>query len=355
MDKQIYRFIKEEIKELTYNQLKIFSVIRQFNVDGKSSISIDEIVKRTKILKNHVFKEIKFLEQNNYLVKDNKNYIINKLISDGEQFLYWEDKDLELKLTYNQFVLYCLIRTNSSKFGYAMLKQKTISDITGIAVSHVSRIIKQLSDKGLIRLEKEKTYTKFFIIENIIEKNIEQEKPILEEKVIIEKKSRKENTKKQELEDYLKWLFQLHTITPAYRKKIKSLMEKFNCDEEVILQTLKYNEDTFKWMSNSQKYNTIDYLFNAVMKRLEGGEMKAFGENKYFNSLISEQIERNIQMQKERDCWEAEEKRLLKLSEEENKKDYEFYNRINKKQQNNYIVKVNECLNNPLFADLWEN
>lgn len=165
MEKQIYRFTFEEVKELTYNQIKVLSVIRQFSVDNISKIYVDEIVRRTKLVKTNVYKDIRVLQSKRYLAKEDKDYIILKPIVKGNQFLYWTDSDLDLKLTYNQFVLYCLVRTNSSKLGYAMLKYSTITNLTGIAKNHLTAIVKQLIEKELIRIEKKNTYTKYWIIE----------------------------------------------------------------------------------------------------------------------------------------------------------------------------------------------
>ena len=165
MEKQIYRFTFDEVKELTYNQIKVLSVIRQFSIDNVSKIYVDEIVRRTKLVKTNVYKDIRVLQSKHYIEKEDKEYIIIKPIVKGSQFLYWTDSDLDLKLTYNQFVLYCLIRTNSSKLGYAMLKYSTISNLTGITKNHLTSILKQLIEKELIRVEKKDTYTKYWIIE----------------------------------------------------------------------------------------------------------------------------------------------------------------------------------------------
>lgn len=164
-EKQIYKFTYEEVKELTYNQVKILSVIRQFSIDNVSKIYTSEIVKRTRLANSTVSLALKELYNKHYLAKEDKEYIILKPVEKGKQYLYWTDDDLLLGLTYNQFVLYCLIRTNSNKFGYAMLKYSTISNLTGIADTHISRAIKQLIEKELIFAEKMKTYTKYVIIE----------------------------------------------------------------------------------------------------------------------------------------------------------------------------------------------
>lgn len=165
MDKQIYRFNYKEVKELTFNQIKVLSVIRQFSIDDVSKIYTSEIINRTKLANSTVSLALKELYNKRYLAKEDKEYVILKPIAKGSQFLYWTDSDLDLKLTYNQFVLYCLIRTNSSKFGYAMLKYNTITDLVGITKNNISAIVKQLIEKNLIRIEKKDTYTKYWIIE----------------------------------------------------------------------------------------------------------------------------------------------------------------------------------------------
>lgn len=165
MNKQIYKFTYAEVKELTYNQIKVLSVIRQFSIDNVSKINTYEIINRTKLNKSKVSLVLKELCNKHYIIKEEKEYVILKPISKEEQFLYWEDSDLELNLTYNQFVLYCLIRTKSNKLGYAMLKYSTITSLVGIAQNNLTAIIKQLIEKELIRIEKKDTYTKYWIIE----------------------------------------------------------------------------------------------------------------------------------------------------------------------------------------------
>ena len=58
-EKQIYKFTFQEVKELTYNQVKILSVIRQFSVDCISKINTYEIVNRTKLANSTVCTELK--------------------------------------------------------------------------------------------------------------------------------------------------------------------------------------------------------------------------------------------------------------------------------------------------------
>lgn len=164
-EKQIYKFAYEEVKELTYNQIKVLSVIRQFSIDNVSKIYTSEIVKRTRLANSTVCVEIKKLIDKHYIAKEDKEYVILRLIEKGKQYLYWTDDDLLLGLTYNQFVLYCLIRTNSNKLGYAMLKYTTITNLVGITKNNISRIIKELVEKELIYAEKMKTYTKYVILE----------------------------------------------------------------------------------------------------------------------------------------------------------------------------------------------
>ena len=162
---RMYRFLPTEVKDLNYNQLKIFSIIRQFSIDNVSKVDIKELQTKSKIDRNNIYNIIKQLVAKGYISKNDNEFEVYRCISGKTQFLWWTDSDLELNLTYNQFVLYCLIRTNSSKFGHAMFKQKTISDMVGIDISNVSKAIKQLVNKGLIKTEKQDTYTKYWIIE----------------------------------------------------------------------------------------------------------------------------------------------------------------------------------------------
>ena len=236
MEKQIYRFTFDEVKELTYNQIKVLSVIRQFSIDNVSKIYVDEIVRRTKLVKTNVYKDIRVLQSKHYIEKEDKEYIIIKPIVKGNQFLYWTDSDLDLKLTYNQFVLYCLIRTNSSKFGYAMFKYSTITDLVGITKNHLTAIIKQLVEKELIRVEKKDTYTKYWIIEKskydeYIE-NSNNEKVETAEKVeelpqeiqqIVE-----EDKKEQTIYDKIASIFGWHKLPKNGIKTIDECINKYN-------------------------------------------------------------------------------------------------------------------------------
>lgn len=199
MEKQIYKYTYKEVKELTYNQVKVLSVIRQFSIDCISKIYTTEIVKRTRLANSTVSFALKELYNKRYLCKEDKEYIILKPILKGEQFLYWIDNDLSLGLTYNQFVLYCLIRTNSNKFGYAMFKYSTISNLTGIADANISRTIKQLIEKGIIRIEKQDTYTKYWICEKskyeeYIDNSAENVKELPQEIQQIVEEDKKEET-----------------------------------------------------------------------------------------------------------------------------------------------------------------
>lgn len=167
MEKKIrmYRFLPTEVKDLNYNQLKIFSIIRQFSIDNVSRVDIKELQTKSKIDRNNIYNIIKQLVAKGYIGKSDDEFEVYRCISGKTQFLWWTDSDLDLNLTYNQFVLYCLIRTNSNKLGHAMFKQKTISDMVGIDISNISKAIKQLVNKGLIRIEKQDTFTKYWIIE----------------------------------------------------------------------------------------------------------------------------------------------------------------------------------------------
>lgn len=162
---RMYRFLPTEVKDLNYNQLKIFSIIRQFSIDNVSRVDIKELQTKSKIDRNNIYNIIKQLVAKGYIGKSYDEFEVYRCISGKTQFLWWTDSDLDLNLTYNQFVLYCLIRTNSNKLGHAMFKQKTISDMVGIDISNISKAIKQLVNKGLIRIEKQDTFTKYWIIE----------------------------------------------------------------------------------------------------------------------------------------------------------------------------------------------
>ena len=139
----------EEISKLYEKQLAVLDVYPKVICSSKKSIKLED---------NKIYLVA-------FCSKNDNEFEVYRCISGKTQFLWWTDKDLDLNLTYNQFVLYCLIRTNSNKLGYAMLKQKTISDMVGIDISNVSKAIKQLVNKKLIRVEKQNTYTKYWIVE----------------------------------------------------------------------------------------------------------------------------------------------------------------------------------------------
>lgn len=239
-NKQIYRFTYKEVKELTYNQIKVLSVIRQFSIDNVSKIYTSEIIKRTKLANSTVSTELKKLIEKNYLCKEDKEYAILKPIVKGEQFLYWIDDDLLLGLTYNQFVLYCLVRTNSSKFGYAMFKYSTISNLTGIADANISRTIKQLIEKGLIRIEKKDTYTKYWICEKSkYEEFIENSDT---EKVELPKEIKQivaEDKKEETIYDRVAGIFGWHSLPKIGVGLVDACYQTYN-DARVDIGTIIY-------------------------------------------------------------------------------------------------------------------
>lgn len=245
-NKQIYKYTYKEVKELTYNQIKILSVIRQFSIDNVSKIYVDEIVKRTKLVKTNVYKDIRVLQSKHYIAKEDKEYVILKPIIKGSQFMYWVDDDINLGLTYNQFVLYCLIRTNSNKLGYAMFKYSTITDLVGITKNHLTAIIKQLVEKGLIRAERQNTYTKYWIIEKskyeeYIE-NTDAEKVETDEKVELPKEIQqivKEDNKEQTIYDRVASIFGWDKLPKNGIKAIDECIAKHN-DSRVDIGNIIY-------------------------------------------------------------------------------------------------------------------
>lgn len=255
--KQIYRFLPEEIKELTYRQLKVLSVIRQFNQYGLSTVNADEVTERTGIIRTHVLAEIRFLIANDYISKHDEGYVINKEIPKKTEYLYWEDKDLELKLTYNQFALYCLIRSRAKKLGYAMLKYSTITDLIGIKDNNLPRIIKQLVEKDLIRTEKEKTYTKYYLVEEESTEDYDDEEevdsPTVEEEQTIESvEEQKESTVDIiDVLDYLTYLGlkRCEEHSSVYYR-IKGFAEGFKITYDEILEIIKDEEEEFKKLAD---------------------------------------------------------------------------------------------------------
>ena len=270
-NKQIYKFTYAEVKELTYNQVKILSVIRQFSIDCISKIYTTEIVKRTRLANSTVSLVLKELYNKRYLVKEDKEYIILKPIVKGEQFLYWEDSDLDLKLTYNQFVLYCLIRTNSNKFGHAMFKYSTISSLTGIADTHISRAIKQLIEKELIRIEKKNTYTKYWIVEKskyeeYIE-NSDNEKVETAEKVELPKEIQRivaEDKMEQTIYDRVASIFGWDKLPSNAVKIVDACYQTYN-DARVNIGTIIYGcLDKARYSINTNaefKNNAAEFVY----------------------------------------------------------------------------------------------
>ena len=264
-NKQIYKFTFEEVKELTFNQIKILSVIRQFSVDNVSKIYIDEIVRRTKLVKTNVYKDIRVLQSKHYIAKEDKAYVILKPIVKGSLFLYWTDSDLDLKLTYNQFVLYCLIRTNSSKLGYAMFKYSTITVLTGITKNHLTAIINQLIEKELIRIEKQDTYTKYWIIEKSKYEeyidNSDNEKVEITEKIELPQEIQQivaENKKEETIYDKIASIFGWDKLPKNGVKIIDACYQTYN-DNRVnigniiygIVKQIKYKTNINKKFPNN--------------------------------------------------------------------------------------------------------
>lgn len=270
-EKQIYKYTYDEVKELTYNQIKVLSVIRQFSIDNVSKIYTSEIVKRTKLANSTVSLALKELCNRHYIVKEEKEYIILKPIEKGKQYLYWIDDDLLLGLTYNQFVLYCLVRTNSNKLGYAMLKYSTITSMTGIADTHISRTFSQLIEKELIYAEKMKTYTKYVIIEKSKYEeyidNSDNEKVETAEKVELPKEIQQiiaEDKKEQTIYDRVASIFGWDKLPKIGIDLINAAYQTYN-DNRVNIGTIIYgclDKAKYTITTNAEfKNNSAEFVY----------------------------------------------------------------------------------------------
>lgn len=165
MNLDLYKFKYNEFKELTFSELKLYSILRQACINEKEiQISPIELGKYFEMNSSSVSRTLKSLQEKKKLKITNigreKIIYINDVFEDGEEYNFFVMEDFKKfglpyipvisQLTYNEFKIFTTIRSYSRKFGYATFTQKVLAEKTGIDKFHLSSIITDLSIKGVI-------------------------------------------------------------------------------------------------------------------------------------------------------------------------------------------------------------
>ena len=165
---QIYPFCLRELNELTYTELKLYSVIRTL-CNGNNYISISEKELGNLVNMKQISRTLINLQKKNKIIKNNKRIYLYKdeynldQIVQHEQFLFWVPEDLNYNLTYLEFKIFCILRNYSSSWGFATIKPQTISELIYSPLCNVYATIKILVNKNLIKREKNYNQIKYYI------------------------------------------------------------------------------------------------------------------------------------------------------------------------------------------------
>lgn len=169
MYNDLYKFRFEEMKELTFNELKIFARLRQ-QCKGKEKIIIQPIAIADYfgLCPDVVRKAIVSLQRKGKLRAENhgksKIIYIDDVIEDGEEYNFFVMKDFDSEkdpidmfiswLTYNEFKIFSTVRSYSRRYGFASLSRDTMSEKTGIDKSNLGKVLDSLEQKGIVSYDK---------------------------------------------------------------------------------------------------------------------------------------------------------------------------------------------------------
>lgn len=169
MDNDLYKFRFEEMKELTFNELKVFARLRQQS-KNKTHITIQPIAIANYfgLCPDVVRKTITSLQNKGKLKAENdgksKIIYIDDVIEDGEEYNFFVMKDFDSEkdptdmlsswLTYNEFKIFSTVRSYSRRYGFASLSKDTMTEKTGIDKSNLGKVLDSLEKKGIISYNK---------------------------------------------------------------------------------------------------------------------------------------------------------------------------------------------------------
>ena len=156
--------------------------------------------------------------------------------------------------------------------------------------------------------------------------------------------SQRPKTAEDEVYDYVRYLFRFDVITPRQQRTIEKIIKEADTDYEVFLIALKSIEDKVKYKVNMSSMG-FEQIFYYAMAILPGGTRKVCGKETSFPSVIKQAKEKH------------EEKLMLeKMYKQQADADSKRYCEEEITPKAEFVSGGrNPYLDNPLFADLWND
>lgn len=156
--------------------------------------------------------------------------------------------------------------------------------------------------------------------------------------------SQRPKTAEEEVYDYVRDIFRFAAITPRHQKTIEKIIKEAGTDYEVFLIALKSIEGKVKYKI-SMSSMSFEEIFYYAMAILQGGKRKVRGEEKFFPSVIKQAKEKHEEkLMLEKMYKQQADAYIKQCCEEEITPKAEFVSRGR-----------NPYLDNPLFAELWDD
>ncbi|EDN01140.1 hypothetical protein BACCAP_01081 [Pseudoflavonifractor capillosus ATCC 29799] len=160
----IYKFKPDEMRELTFTELKVLAVLRQLSQESKIDYRPNVMAEKIGITTNQLLKAITGLSEKKKLscitVGKKHEVAIISTLAEKEQYLFFDLRDFrffsvqkgESKLTYNEFKIFALIRSYYAGNGYKpYFGISYVQNITGIGNTNIYRVLDSLNEKSVLQ------------------------------------------------------------------------------------------------------------------------------------------------------------------------------------------------------------
>lgn len=160
----IYKFKPDELRELTFTELKVLAVLRQLAKDKKIDYSPNVMAGKIGITTNQLLKAVTGLSEKKKLscrtVGKKHEVTIISTLAEKEQFFFFDMRDFEVfsvqeekqKLTYNEFKIFSVVRSYYAGNGYEpYFGISYVQRITGIGNTNIYRVLDSLDKKGVLQ------------------------------------------------------------------------------------------------------------------------------------------------------------------------------------------------------------